>query len=163
MSAHPELYVLCMNQRCPHSRVEMPIRLLVPSPPDTKPNPNFWPNDGHFLYVACPECVHVFAYRQAGAAEFSQKKDPGRMWMSISFRCATEGCNTPAEFHALLGTTVTQTANDELREKLASGYWKGVLQCGHPIVVGKKQNVRFEWDLGRMQGYDRSHRKWERI
>ena len=158
---HPELYVQCMNQRCSRSRKETPIRLLVPTPPQVGPDLSSWPNDGRSLFVACPECTLVFAYERARAAVFPPKE--GEAWMSISFRCRAEGCNTPAEFHVLRDSATNAATESQLRKQLASGHWTGALPCGHPIIVARGQDVLFEWDRGRIHGYDPNHRKWERI
>jgi hypothetical protein len=158
---YPELYVQCMNKRCLRSRKETPIRLLVPVPLQTEPDPSLWPDDGRWLYLACPECILVFAYNRPGIAEFPPKGDEA--WMCISFRCKAATCNAPAEFHVLIDTGKGTAAESQAREQLATGYWTGALPCGHPIIVAKEQNVIFEWDRGSIHGYDPNHWKWQRI
>ena len=71
-----------------------------------------------------------------------------------------EGCNTPAEFHVLIESTVTKP---EALAKLRSGYWTGVLPCGHPIALTNEKAVAFDWDTERMRGYDPGADHWKRI
>src|SRR5437899_8094431 len=83
-----------------------PIPLRESKPPRKDLDQDEWPNDGNQLYVACPECRHVSAHRRVVLActEILSKS-----WLCIAFRCAAEGCNTPAEFHVLTEPSVEKS------------------------------------------------------
>lgn len=66
------------------------------------------------------------------------------------------------QFHVLQDSTVTESTESELRELLASGYWKGLSPCGHPIAIFGNQKVSFDLATpGRPRGYNRRHPFWK--
>ncbi len=154
-------YVNCPAIAGPCRFHDEPIRLLDASPPQTIHGREEWPEDGTFLYLACPECRHVSAHCHAYDAGFPESAHTlEKAWLRISFLCATQNCNTPKEFHVLMGTTVTQTTESELRAKLKAGYWTGVSPCDHPIYTNDAQNYVFEWVRGAIKGYNPRHPRW---
>ncbi len=84
-----------------------------------------------------------------------------KIFFCISLRCAVEDCNIPVQFHVLMDATITQTTESELREKLATGYWKGACQNGHPIAITSGQKVLFETVQGKLEGYNPNGREWK--
>jgi len=155
--------------RCPSDecRTKMqPIPLPISTLQHKPLNPEAWPNDTDWLYVACPDCKQVSAYLRFDLWNFQdvlQRPHADKDWIRISFRCEAEGCGIPIQFHVLAEPTVTQTTETELREKLSSGHWKGVSQCGHPIAIRQDQRVIFERVRGRMQGYSLADPLWRKI
>lgn len=159
-----DLVVHCPTDGCRFQ--QEPIRLLISNPEQTKTNPNLWPSDGTWLYLACPECKRVSAYCYTQIAGFPDDQDDFQTdtaWLRISFRCAEEGCNTPAELHVQIDTIQTQRTRPRLLDRLRTGYWSGTLQCGHPIAITSDQDPVLERALGTMQGYNPGHPRWKRI
>jgi len=163
----PDLVVHCPSQaeesRCRFRRD--PIRLLAANPLQKERHPEVWPKDGTLLYLACPDCRLVSAHSDCKVVGFSDdqsKRHRGKVWLRLSFRCGVEGCNTPGEFHVLEDGTVTLTRKTELREKLNSGHWIGVLPCGHPISKANPKTLHFDIP-GIMQGYNPNHQRWASI
>src|SRR6266446_5408780 len=160
----PDLVVHCSKEGR-RFRLES-IRLLVANPLQITRHPELWPTDGSRLWIACPACKLVSAHcfcETVGFPDDQIEFHRDKVWWSISFRCAVEGCNTPAQFHVLMGTTVTETIKNDVREKLGKGYWKGVLPCDHPISITNDQRVHFGMVPGRMQGYSPDDSQWHYI
>jgi hypothetical protein len=161
---HPVLGPLELPQgfECEHCSYR--IVLPFPTPKSIAGRPDWWPNERDWLYLACPDCKQISAYigfRSAAPLASQKKAHADELLWRISFRCAVEGCNTPVQFHVLAESTVTETTERELRAKLASGYWKGVSPCGHPIAITENQKLVFDLiHEGRLQGYNPNHRMW---
>ena len=159
----PELWgcIYCMSPQC--FRKRKPIPLPFPTPVPVVRDLEWWPNDKDWLYFACPECRLITAHLGIQVVQFQDPQSrphADKLWLCISFRCAVEGCNTPVQFHVLADSTITQTTESELREKLSSGYWSGVSPCKHETSITNDQKVRFEIVRGRLQGYNPEHREW---
>jgi hypothetical protein len=135
MNRHPGLFCLSRDYQHTQGPMPLPLSTLRHVPEDQVE----WPNDGSWLYVACPECNRVFAYSKIDLLP-SPPAGPhsDKFWLRISFRCAVENCGTPVQFHALVETTLTETTMTEWREKLANGYWKGAALCGHHIANNQR-------------------------
>jgi hypothetical protein len=158
------LYVNCPDQKCQfHLK---PIWLLVANPLQITVDPAVWPEDGRFLFVACPECRHVSAHLQAYEGDPPEgDRSAQQPWLGIFFLCAIPGCRSPAEFLVRMDATVTQTTEPELREKLATGYWTGVSACEHPISTRDvpKDGFLFEWQRGMLRGHNTQHPRWNSL
>src|SRR6266852_1138044 len=155
----------------PHARAVLecpsgscnPIPLPFATLPPTVKRPRWWPTETDWLYVACPDCklvsAHVgYSVRHFGDSQSVPQAD--KSWLCISFRCAVESCDTPVQFHILREHIESLTTEHELREKLATGYWKGACQNGHSIATTSAQEIRFEWDRETLRGYDPNHPEW---
>jgi len=153
----------CPIDECPKQTQPMPLPV---STLQHKPlNPEEWPNDKELLYAACPDCRQVSAHLRFvlwNLPDFPSGPHADKSWLRISFRCAVEDCKTPVQFHTLVIPTA-EPARNEWREKLASGYWRGVSPCGHPIAITNDQKVGFAWVQGRMQGYNLADPLWSTL
>ncbi|SRR5260370_3563280 len=157
-----DYYVNCPIESCKFHRA--PIRLLVANPQQTIGDLAEWPEDGTFLYLACPECRRVFVHCHAYQDDFPEEShNVEKAWLRISFRCAKENCRTPIEFHVLLETTVTQTTESELRTKLRTEHWTGVSPCDHPISTANILEFLFDFVRGKMRGYNPRHPRWNAL
>lgn len=157
---------LCVN--CPFEGCQFyqePIRLLFASLGRTADGLIGWPEDGTDLYLACPACRRVSVHCQADPRDFPEDDQSlihkGKVWIHVALLCATEGCNTPAEFHVLLN----QASNDqlvlELQTKLDMAYWTGVLPCGHQIAPVPAGCWYFDRPHnGRLWGYNTFDPRW---
>jgi hypothetical protein len=58
---------------------------------------------------------------------------------------------------------VTETTESEIYDLLASGYWTGAVQCGHPIGIKEYQKVSFDPIRGGidLRGYNRYEAFWK--
>jgi hypothetical protein len=140
---------------------QTPMPLPSATLPPVIKRQGWWPNESDWLYVACPECRQVSAYIAPSIYHGQSLPHGDKTWLCISFRCAVENCNTPVQFHILTEAVETLRTESELRAKLASGHWRGNAPCGHPIATGSAQEIRFQWDWGRLRGYDPKHPEWK--
>jgi hypothetical protein len=144
--------VICHSGQC---QGRTPIPLPVSTLPPSVNNPMWWPNDSDWLYVACPECRHVYAYIQPTAVHFPEGQvisHSDKLWLRISFLCGHASCGVPAQFHALVDATVTDTTQSEWCDLLTKGYWIGSCPCGHPLATIAGQKVLFEFSPGKITG-----------
>jgi hypothetical protein len=131
-----DLTVYCPNNECEFH--QKPILLPASTLPQTVDDPKGWPEDGTYLYLACPACRRVSAHfhgepidlPEASQSEFRKDTD----WLRVNYVCGVEHCKSPAEFRVLVRKGEDKSIRSELLDKLRLGHWTGNLPCGHPIV-----------------------------
>lgn len=155
-----DLFVLCHAHDLCRKNYRR-IRLLLPNPLPRDAAQGLWPSDDQRLFLECPECRRVSVYGQgdAGPSIFPDREN--MVWISISFRCEVEGCNTPIEFHVLRDPIAPAETEIELRARLESGWWRGASPCGHPIATTNGNDAVIQWVSGRMQGYNPEDSRWK--
>lgn len=150
----PDVRGMICCGHCPHHTV------LPWSRPAPIPEPQeLWPNGKDWLYFACPACRRVAGHRdyEQTVAVLPHQTTPndGKIVIRISYRCAGTTCGVPVQFYVLEDATSTNTER-EWRDLLASGYWIGLVQCGHPPAIREGQAVWFDViQAETLQGYDR--------
>jgi len=160
MTQWPCIY--CTTEECREKHTPIPLPFAMPE--SSTSNPEAWPNDSNWLYVACPVCRRVSQHSGFYPAQLDRSiPESNSIWLRVSYRCAVGGCKLPVEFHVLTGPTITQTTVPELREKLNTEYWKGAFPCAHPIATTSEQEVRFDRPTGILRGYNPNNPRWNEI
>ena len=146
-------YVNCPNLEC--SFHSAPIRLLIARPEQIADDPKTWPADDTYLYLACPECRLVSVHCHAYVVDFPQDaRSERKEWIRVSFLCAEEGCNSPAEFHVLTEKDEDKNITSQVTAKLRAGSWRGELPCGHPIQPMEDDRFSLDRPVGLLRGYN---------
>jgi hypothetical protein len=155
----PDIRAVIRCGYCP-GQIVLPFPALESNSEDQ----DWWPNQREWLYIACPECRQVAAHIGCCNEVISRSQSElhkDKFLLRISFLCAGQSCGVPVQFHVLQDSTVTENTESELRELLASNYWRGLSPCGHPINISGNQKVSFDLPTpGRPQGYNRRHAFW---